>query len=204
MIRLSRFFIALCLSIALLVSSLFLATHSSNAQVNNAETVKDDLHLLKLAGHHAIFRHAIAPGSGDPQEVVMGDCSTQRNLDVTGREQAARIGEAFRQEGITPTQILSSGWCRCIDTAELMALGPVTDFEPLHSVWTQSADVAQRRTADMKKMLRALPQDETVVMVTHSTNLSALIGYGAPSGGGYVIKVDNNGELSVVGSIAPR
>ncbi len=30
------------------------------------------------------------PGTGDPAEVRIGDCSTQRNLNETGREQARR------------------------------------------------------------------------------------------------------------------
>jgi hypothetical protein len=40
-----------------------------------------------------LFRHAIAPGGGDPPGLRLGDCATQRNLDDTGRDQARRIGE---------------------------------------------------------------------------------------------------------------
>lgn len=42
-------------------------------------------------GDLVLFRHAHAPGTGDPPGMRLGDCSTQRNLDETGRQQARRI-----------------------------------------------------------------------------------------------------------------
>jgi hypothetical protein len=33
---------------------------------------------LASEGHVALLRHAIAPGTGDPPEFTVGDCSTQR------------------------------------------------------------------------------------------------------------------------------
>lgn len=43
--------------------------------------------LQKLAEPrtHAMLRHAIAPGTGDPPGFTLGDCATQRNLDDRGR-----------------------------------------------------------------------------------------------------------------------
>lgn len=182
---------------------LLISTLIWTAPISRAQNVNDDLSLLKLPGHHAILRHALAPGMGDPSAIVLGDCKTQRNLDAAGRAQAARLGDAFRAANITPTKILSSGWCRCLETGQLMALGPVTDFEPLHSVWTTSTNVAHRRTAELIDMLSTLPDEETVVMISHSVNLSALTGRGSTSGGGHVIKIEN-GKVRIVGSIAPR
>ena len=43
-------------------------------------------------GNVLLIRHALAPGFGDPQNFDLNDCSTQRNLDGEGREQAFRIG----------------------------------------------------------------------------------------------------------------
>ena len=48
-------------------------------------------------GNKLIFiRHAIAPGSGDPDNFNLNDCSTQRNLSKEGKRQAEYIGEFFR------------------------------------------------------------------------------------------------------------
>ena len=48
----------------------------------------NDWDALRAPGAIALMRHAIAPGGGDPASFVLGDCSTQRNLDGRGRAQA--------------------------------------------------------------------------------------------------------------------
>jgi hypothetical protein len=78
-----------------------------------------------------LLRHSFAPGSFDPPSARLDDCSSQRNLDETGRAQARRIGEAFRENGVAVGDILSSPRCRCLDTARL-AFGRAQAWEMLH------------------------------------------------------------------------
>ena len=59
--------------------------------------------------YYVLMRHAIAPGTGDPANFQLSDCSTQRNLSDEGRAQARRTGEAFRDNNVTVQQVLSSG-----------------------------------------------------------------------------------------------
>ncbi len=59
--------------------------------------VKADLNqnLIKefqQGGKLIFIRHAYAPGSGDPKNFNLNDCSTQRNLNDSGREQSKTIG----------------------------------------------------------------------------------------------------------------
>ena len=49
-------------------------------------------------GSVLFLRHALAPGTGDPADFTLADCSSQRNLDAVGRWQAATLGELFRRE----------------------------------------------------------------------------------------------------------
>ena len=85
---------------------------------------------LRAGGHVALMRHADAPGGfGDPPGFRVDDCATQRNLSAKGRADAERIGARLKSEGIAFEKILSSPWCRCIDTATLLELGPV-EAEP--------------------------------------------------------------------------
>ena len=65
----------------------------------------NDWDALRAPGAIALMRHAIAPGGGDPAGFVLGDCSTQRNLDNRGRDQARRTGEALRAQGISFDQV---------------------------------------------------------------------------------------------------
>src|SRR6266702_610012 len=76
--------------------------------------------LLKSGGKVVLMRHAVTtPGAGDPEGMVLNDCSTQRNLTDEGRAHARRVGETVRARGVSVTQILSSPWCRCLETARL-------------------------------------------------------------------------------------
>ena len=84
-------------------------------------------------GVAVMIRHAqTVPGIGDPPAFRIGDCSTQRNLSAEGRAQAARLGAAFKARGIRPARVLSSQWCRCIDTATA-AFGHHTEESALNS-----------------------------------------------------------------------
>lgn len=74
---------------------------------------------LKRGGCVVLIRHAITvPGIGDPPGMRLDDCSTQRDLSPEGRAQSRRIGQWFAKEGLTPSRVRSSQWCRCIHTAQ--------------------------------------------------------------------------------------
>jgi phosphohistidine phosphatase SixA len=159
---------------------------------------------LAAPGTMAILRHALAPGTGDPQDFAIGDCSTQRNLDAAGREQARRIGAAFAARGIAVDRILTSQWCRCRDTADLMAaeMGavPVEDFPALNSFFRDRSTEPQQ-TAAVLERLRATPADEKLVMVSHFVNVRALTGVGTASGEIVVFRLDAAGAIEVLGEI---
>src|SRR5262245_33429691 len=85
---------------------------------------------LRTGRHVALMRHTDAPGGvGDPPGFRLEDCATQRNLSAEGRADATRIGVRLKSERIAFERILSSPWCRCMDTATLLGLGPI-EAEP--------------------------------------------------------------------------
>ena len=79
------------------------------------------------------MRHALAPGFGDPENFLLSDCSTQRNLNSIGQKQAQKIGALLSSSQVQFDTVLSSYWCRCYDTARLMSLGEVVRFSGLNS-----------------------------------------------------------------------
>jgi hypothetical protein len=84
---------------------------------------RDAWTALVNGNHVALIRHGSAPpGYGDPPGFKIDNCATQRNMDERGRAQARALGEAFRQHGVPVQKIISSPWCRCLETARLMAL----------------------------------------------------------------------------------
>ena len=79
----------------------------------NQNLIKEFQHGGKLI----FIRHAYAPGSGDPKNFNLNDCSTQRNLNDSGREQSKNIGNFFARHNIKINKVYSSEWCRCKETA---------------------------------------------------------------------------------------
>lgn len=153
------------------------------------------------AGAIVLFRHANAPGVGDPQAFRLGDCSTQRNLDAAGRAQARRIGERLRAQGVTVGKVLASQWCRTLETAELAFPGRVTAEAAFNSFF-QDRDNAARQTAQARRLLLPWSGPGALVVVTHQVNISALTDSFTASGEGIVLRPLGQ-QLKIVGRIQP-
>ncbi len=152
-------------------------------------------------GAIVLFRHANAPGVGDPPQFKLGDCRTQRNLDDSGRAQARRIGERLKREAVPVRAVWSSQWCRTRDTAELAALAPVREVQAFNSFFGERAD-APSQTAAARALLLGWRERGTLVVVTHQVNISALTGQGTASGEGIVLRAEGD-TLKLVGRIQP-
>ncbi|MDJ0937395.1 MAG: histidine phosphatase family protein [Kiloniellales bacterium] len=148
----------------------------------------------------ALIRHALAPGTGDPAAFTLEDCNTQRNLSDRGRGQAARIGDRFRERGIETVRVFSSQWCRCLETAELLGLGPVEELPILNSFYERREN-EERQTRGLEGWLAEQDLDRPVVLVTHQVNITALTGVFPTSGEMVVIRRSQDGGLVVVGTI---
>ena len=152
-------------------------------------------------GRVLIIRHAQAPGIGDPPEFRIGDCMTQRNLDEAGRAQAGRIGQRLRQAGVVRAQVWSSQWCRCLDTARLLELGPASELPALNSFFGRP-EVREAQLAALRVFLAGLPAGGLpVVLVTHQVVITALTGLGVASGGGAVLQLNGTGTPRLLGEI---
>lgn len=155
---------------------------------------------LRSGGHVALLRHAIAPGAGDPPQFALRDCGTQRNLSDEGREQAVRIGARFAENGIPAARVFSSQWCRCLETARLLGLGPIQELPVLNSFFRRY-ERRDTQTKELREWLAAQDFDAPMVLVTHQVNISALTGTYLAEGTLVVIRRTGDGEISVVGVI---
>lgn len=147
-----------------------------------------------------LFRHALAPGYSDPPSFELDDCSTQRNLSEEGRQQARFIGEELKKQAIPITRVLSSQWCRCLETAELMNVGEVEPYSPLNSFFT-TPEKAETQTNQLREFLLS-NQEETgvIVMVSHQVNIYALTEISPGSGEAVILQVNRDlGKIEVLG-----
>ena len=177
-----------CMAVLLLLWNISAAAGS--------ETLVND---LKQGGHVLMIRHAYAPGTGDPANFKIGDCATQRNLDAGGRNQARNTGQWLRDRGIESARVYSSQWCRCLETAELMALGPVTELPALNSFFEKPEDREPNLSA-LRKFLVDQPADgPLIVLVTHYVTILGIAGEAVGSGEAVVLKLTGNGEFDILG-----
>lgn len=153
------------------------------------------------AGGIVLFRHADAPGTGDPANFKLDQCATQRNLSERGRAQARELGERFRARKIVVGAVLSSQWCRTRETAELAFPGMVRDAPRFNSFFGEPAQSAAQ-TAAARANLAAWRGPGVLVVVTHQVNITALTGVYPASGEGVVLR-RGEGGLEVVGRLAP-
>ena len=158
---------------------------------------------LSSGSHVALLRHALAPGTGDPPEFQLGKCKTQRNLSDEGREQARKIGDLFRENGITEALIFSSQWCRCLETAKLLNLGPVEELAVLNSFF-QHYEHRDPQTKMLREWLGVQEVELPIVLVTHQVNITALTGIYPDSGELVIVHRSNTGNVTVIGTIETR
>lgn len=170
--------------------------------VSLANETDDDQLWTAIAEGRAIamMRHALAPGGGDPTGFEIGNCPTQRNLSDKGREQARAIGAAFRDNGVTQADVLTSQWCRCAETARLLDIGEVMEFKPLNSFFQNRAN-AEPQTDALRAFLTNRKSAEPLVLVTHQVNITALTGVFPRSGEIIVLTVSATGDVDVLGSL---
>ena len=165
-------------------------------------TVKADLNKklinqLEVGGKLIFIRHAYAPGSGDPDNFNLNDCSTQRNLSKEGQRQAKYIGEFFRNNKVKIDKVLSSEWCRCKETAKIFFKNFSTNSF-LNSFYSSKfAKNKDKQVKALKEYIKKFKSDKNLVLVTHYVLISEILNYG-PSSGEIVV---SNKNLNIIGSL---
>ena len=154
---------------------------------------------LREGGYVVLMRHAATvPGIGDPENFKLGACATQRNLSDRGREDARRIGAAFRERQVPVSEVMSSRWCRCVDTAQL-AFGRVRPETMVDSMFNDDEAARQNKVRALRAYLSAHKEPGNLVLVTHDINIRVLVGESLAQGEMVVALAQPNGTLKSVG-----
>jgi broad specificity phosphatase PhoE len=148
-----------------------------------SEAVADEAtwRLLSSGGRVVLIRHAVTtPGSGDSNGMRLEHCATQRNLTEAGRDQARRLGAAFERRAVVVDEVLSSPWCRCLETARL-AFGRVEVWVPLANLF-QRREHEPQQVGEMRRRISTWKGRGNLVLVSHGSTIAALTGvYLAPA-----------------------
>jgi len=161
-----------------LIFFIFLSVIFSNTVHSDEKIISQ----LKNGGKIIFIRHAIAPGNGDPVNIDLNDCKTQRNLDSKGIAQSKKIGEFFKKNEIPFNVVLSSEWCRCKDTAKY-AFGNFKTFDALNSFYDEKFHkFKKKQIKDLNKYLNEWDSEKNLVLVTHFVVISEMLNIGVSSG----------------------
>ena len=152
--------------------------------------------MLKEGGKLVFIRHAYAPGGGDPDTFDINACTTQRNLNDIGRDQAHKIGNFFLNNKIPIDKIISSEWCRCKDTA-LLGFKNFETKNFLNSFYDlKFTKNKTQQIKDLKKYINNFKSEKNLVLVTHYVVILEALNYASLSG--EIVISDKN--LNLIGS----
>ena len=183
-----------------LVNLLVLLSFSFTLQAEEKAT--SQIEAMQSNGYILMIRHALAPGFGDPSDIKIGVCSTQRNLNQVGREQATNIGKWLNKKNIKPSAIYTSQWCRCKETAQLLNLGTVQELPALNSFF----QMPENRESSLRSLRDFISKQKTneslIIMVTHSVTISAISGQSVASGDGVLLKLNDSASYEFISTVS--
>tara|TARA_B100000945_G_scaffold149493_1_gene119878 strand:+ start:463 stop:1017 length:555 start_codon:yes stop_codon:yes gene_type:complete len=152
---------------------------------------------LKAGEKIVLIRHALAPGSGDPINFDLNDCSTQRNLNTKGIEQSKKIGSFFTKNNIPIGQVFSSEWCRCKDTAKY-AFKRYETFSALNSFFSEQFQKnREKQLLDLSIFLKKWDNKKNLVLVTHYVLILEITN--RPVSSGEIVILDKS--LNLIGTM---
>jgi len=162
---------------------------------------------LQQGGYTILLRHmSTTPFNPDSAAFDIDDCATQRNLSDKGKQQARRVGESFKALGIGVSEVLSSPYCRCMETGQL-AFGTVTSSEVLRvgdsrpGVGRDDPGIAIRKLLDTPP-----PAGKNNVLIAHSITLLYAYGLtGKPEGVAHIFRPSGLGlgQPQYIGLMVP-
>jgi phosphohistidine phosphatase SixA len=158
---------------------------------------------LKDGGKVVLLRHSQVDSAGNPLRHEPGNCGVEQNLSGRGREQAKRIGEAFKARGIAVGDVLSSPYCRTMDTG-MLAFGKATPAPFLVVPESVAADLAARNTQTALQRIAQHSGPLNLVLISHLPNVEVISLERIEQGELVVLKPRDGRDFDVVGRILVR
>jgi broad specificity phosphatase PhoE len=158
--------------------------------------------LLHKGGQIVLIRHGLTtPGVGDPPGFTLADCKTQRNLVDAGRREAERLGAALRAHRVPVAKVLSSPWCRCIETARIVfGTEPAVD-DSLSNLF-EHAQNRERQVAAFRKLVASAPKQGNLMLVTHGSTTAAFTGINQATAEMVIVTPEGGEKYRVAGRLA--
>jgi len=166
---------------------------------------------LRAGGYNIYFRHAATDWSQNDRVSREGewtncDPGSMRQLSESGRQTAAAVGEAMRALQIPIGKILASPYCRTVETARRMNLGPVETTTDIINL--RIAEFFGGKSAIAERTRRRLsmfpPAATNTVLVAHGNVLVTATDVYPQETEAIVFRPEGNGAWTFVARISPQ
>jgi len=147
------------------------------SEISTSSLIKD----LQKGGYILYIRHGDATSGEDQPGFSLTDCSTQRNLSVTGKEQAQKYGDAIRKLNIPIIlPVEASPLCRTYQTAQI-AFG--AQNVTVNGFWLNIYELSKNMsTENVDRTLQAFTNEVEHIPPGHSNR--AIVAHSFPQGVG--------------------
>ena len=157
--------------------------------------------LLKQGGQVVLMRHALTtPGAGDPPDMRLHDCSTQRNLSDEGRRHARAVGAALREHKVPVDRVLTSPWCRCIETARLVFGDSGQVSRALDNLFGRHDNEA-RQVAVLRMLAGEWRGKGNLFLVSHGSTIFAATGISPDTSEMVIVTPREDGSFAIAGRL---
>ncbi|MDX1513455.1 MAG: histidine phosphatase family protein [Gammaproteobacteria bacterium] len=166
---------------------------------------------LRGGGYNIYFRHAETDWSLSDRVEKPGDWTSCdpariRQLSDEGRESARAVGKAMRALDIPVGKVLSSPYCRCVETAMFMDLGPVETTTDVINMRVAEYFGGRAAIAVTARALLSTPPPEGAnrVIVAHGNVAREATPVYPQEAEGVVFRPDGGGGFTFVGRLTPE
>jgi phosphohistidine phosphatase SixA len=159
---------------------------------------------LRDGGYVIVMRHASSPRDLPDETIANADnVNRERQLDETGRADAAAMGEAIRNHGISIAEVLSSPTYRAIETARRMGYSEIRTVDELSNEGMRAS--GEEYAAWLRANVTMTPDAGNRLLITHGPNVSAAFpehAAGMGEGEALILRPEANGDPAMVARIA--
>jgi hypothetical protein len=166
---------------------------------------------LQGGGYNLYFRHAATDWSRSDEVREAGDwtsCDPDRirQLSDDGRRTAETVGEAIRALGIPVGAIYASPYCRTVETARLLGLGPVETTTDVMNMRVAEYFGGRGAIAERARARLAIPPapGTNTVYVAHGNVAREATAVYPGEGEGIVFRPDEEGGFVFAGRLTPE
>jgi len=188
----------------------FFALTGTNALADNKSLLALEaiIEALRKGGYSLYFRHEATDWSQSDKIYKAEDwlsCNGNliRQLSSSGRMRATATGRAIQSLGIPVGKVLASPYCRTVETARLMNLGPVeTSLDVINLRIAEYFGGRKAIVETAKALLASSPETGTnTLIVSHGNVAREATAVYPDEGEGIVFQADGKGGFHYIGRL---